>query len=55
MKHGNGKKTYDDGKYYNGEWKYNKKYGNGIMYSKDHKVLFKGEWKEEEKTGGCGV
>ena len=32
MKHGKGKMTYPSGNYYDGEWLYDKKEGQGIMY-----------------------
>lgn len=32
MKHGNGKMTYASGNYFEGEWKNNKRNGNGTMY-----------------------
>ena len=41
---------YPDGGYYNGEWKENKKNGQGEHHSRDGTV-YKGEWLDNQKNG----
>ena len=43
---GNGKIIFDNGEYYIGQLKNNKRHGKGVEYSKDGKIIFEGDWVE---------
>lgn len=51
MPDGNGKKTYFDGNYYEGEWKNGLRHGKGVETYYGMKGRYTGEWKEDMKEG----
>lgn len=54
MRHGKGKFFYQDGGLYDGEWKFNKMHGKGVLYYGSGKVAYDGDW-VEDKFDGHGV
>jgi len=48
---GEGTYVWNNGNKYEGEWQNDKRSGIGILYDKDNKVLFQGNWQKDEFAG----
>ena len=48
---GNGKAFYDDGEYYEGQWKNNLRHGKGIQFYKNGKIKYEGDFSEDYFEG----
>lgn len=44
MRNGRGKFSYQDGGYYEGEWKDNKMHGWGKLFYENGKIAYEGYW-----------
>lgn len=44
MRNGKGKFYYQEGSYYDGEWKNNNMHGYGKLYYSNKKLAYEGEW-----------
>ena len=51
MRNGRGKFFYQDGGYYEGQWKNNKMDGWGKLFYEGGKLAYEGNWKEDEFHG----
>ena len=51
MRNGRGKFYYQEGSFYDGEWKDNKMHGNGQLYYANGKLAYEGEWYMDEFHG----
>ena len=51
MRNGRGKFYYQDGGYYEGQWKNNKMDGYGKLYYEGGKIAYEGEWSQDEFNG----
>ena len=50
--HGQGSREYFNGMRYEGEWKADKRHGQGTAYSSDDgSVIYKGEWQDDKRHG----
>ena len=49
---GKGKYTYADGSVYKGKFVDGRRNGKGVLRNKDGKVIFRGEWKDNERWTG---
>ena len=51
MKSGKGKMTYATGNYYEGQWRLNKRNGEGIMYWVTTNEKYTGNWEDNYQSG----
>ena len=51
MYEGYGKEIYENGDYYEGEFKNGLKNGRGILYTKHHNIQYKGDWINNDING----
>ena len=51
MRHGRGKLIYVEGGGYDGEWKFNNKNGQGVLYSADGEPVYSGQWFDDNFDG----
>ena len=41
---------YDNGEIYEGQWKNDKRNGNGTLFNANGKVIYRGEWSKNETS-----
>lgn len=51
MRHGTGKFYYQDGGFYDGDWKHNKMEGQGILYYQSNNKAYEGAWVNDQFHG----
>jgi len=51
LRHGQGRMTYSNGKYYEGQWELGEITGYGTLFSKDNSVIYQGTWKNGKYHG----
>lgn len=51
MRHGTGKFYYQDGGFYEGEWKNNKMEGQGTLYYQSNNKAYEGNWVNDQFHG----
>lgn len=51
MRHGTGKMAYEDGSIYEGDWRKDKREGQGTFTWNKDKAVYKGEFKDDCITG----
>lgn len=55
MRNGRGKFYYQDGGYYEGQWRNNKMDGEGRLYYEGGKLAYEGSWAQDEFNGAGKV
>jgi len=51
LRHGQGKLTFQDGRYYEGTWKLGRMEGYGVLYSRAGTIIYEGEWRNNRYEG----